>query len=280
MDNKLKNYTEQPDPEVWNKIENTLHRRALHRHIVKAGVGVIAIAAVVVALSIRPTTDKPSTQAPLVAEATPTATSMPVIHNTDPATIAPRLSTKQTATVKQTPVVDFQNTPNPSPAATMPASHEVETRNTVSQPVSAPVDVTQNQPQIAENNTVSINEPEITESVTETENPQATPKAAVGSDMNDTILWIPNAFTPASIDGSNTIFKPRLSQPGESITDYRLAIFNRRGMQVFHSNSLDKGWNGTYNGRPMPQGAYVYIIYYTDKDRIRHQRKGTVTLIR
>ena len=110
--------------------------------------------------------------------------------------------------------------------------------------------------------------------------PQQPVQKATTSGQDDTILWIPNAFAPASDDASITIFRPRLSRPGETLTDYRLAIFNRRGMQVFHTNSLDQGWNGTYNGRPLPQGAYVYVIYYTDKDHIRHQRKGTVTLIR
>ena len=110
--------------------------------------------------------------------------------------------------------------------------------------------------------------------------PQQPVQKAATSGQDDTILWIPNAFAPASDDASITIFRPRLSRPGETLTDYRLAIFNRRGMQVFHTNSLDQGWNGTYNGRPLPQGAYVYVIYYTDKDHIRHQRKGTVTLIR
>ena len=98
--------------------------------------------------------------------------------------------------------------------------------------------------------------------------------------IEDTILWVPNAFAPASDDPSIATFRAHLNKPEVSILNYRITIFNRSGHQVFHSTDINQVWDGTYKGRPLPQAGYVYVIYYVDKDGLTHQRKGTVALIR
>ena len=280
MDNQLKNYTAQPDPEVWEKIENTLHRRALRRRWAKAGAGVIAIAAVVVAVIFRPSPDIPAADTTLVAQATQTTVESPVMPNDVPTKLQKSPSAVPTSNAKQAPVATIQPTVESIPATEKTEATAVIAETTMPQTAPSTATVAPAQPQTTNITVPPAEEIEVAETINETEQLQTEPKSAVNSSMDDTILWIPNAFTPASNDGTNTVFKPRLSHPGESISNYKMAIYNRRGMLVFHSNSLNQGWNGTYNGRPMPQGAYVYIIYYTDKDNLRHTRKGTVTLIR
>ncbi len=281
MDKELKNYTAQPDPEVWNKIEKSLHRRAMRRRWTRAGAGVAAIvAAIAVAFAIRPTTDTPTAYAPLVAEATPMPNVASDIPSVEPAPVAQKPVSIQAVAPNPASTTITPGTASPAPTVTQSTAVETTPAPATAQPVAVPVAIVQTQPQETEGDLTPIAEAEPAEPAIVAENTQAAPKASVASNLDDTILWIPNAFTPSSTDGSNTIFKPRLSKPGESVTDFKMAIFNRRGMQVFHTNQLEQGWNGTYNGRPMPQGAYVYIIYYTDKDHLRHQRKGTVTLIR
>ncbi|MBQ0015488.1 MAG: VCBS repeat-containing protein [Bacteroidales bacterium] len=70
---------------------------------------------------------------------------------------------------------------------------------------------------------------------------------------------------------------------GTGITDYEIYIYNRRGLQVFHSEQLHNYWDGTLpDGTKAPQGGYVYSIRYrtqTAPDEW-HRRTGTVTLIR
>lgn len=281
MDNQLKNYTAQPDPEVWEKIENTLHRRALRRRWAKAGAGVIAIAAVVVAVIFRPSPDIPATDTTLVAQATQTTVESPVMPNDVPTTFQQSSSDVPSSNAKQAPVATtIQPTVESIPAIEKTEATAVIAETTIPQTAPSTATVAPAQPKTTDITVTPAEEIEVAETIIETEQPQSEPKSAVNSSMDDTILWIPNAFTPASNDGTNTVFKPRLSHPGESISNYKMAIYNRRGMLVFRSDSLNQGWNGTYNGRPMPQGAYVYIIYYTDKDNLRHTRKGTVTLIR
>jgi gliding motility-associated-like protein len=88
---------------------------------------------------------------------------------------------------------------------------------------------------------------------------------------------VPNAFTPNG-DGHNDYFK--ISAPGiETLNVFR--VFNRWGQLVFDSPlSHSLGWDGTYNGKPLASGTFVWIVQgvdYTGKSLVR---KGTVTLIR
>jgi len=89
-------------------------------------------------------------------------------------------------------------------------------------------------------------------------------------------VWFPNAFTP-SLE-TNNYFAPFTAN---DLLDYNLYIYDRAGVQVFHSNQVEKGWNGTYKGHNCKQGTYVYIVSYRREgvERLISQ-KGTVTLLR
>ena len=86
---------------------------------------------------------------------------------------------------------------------------------------------------------------------------------------------VPNAFTPNG-DGLNDVF--RAIPPGMASTEY-LRIFNRYGQLVFETHEWMKGWDGRYQGKLQPQGAYVWIIKGVDKNGRTVEKKGTVMLI-
>ena len=48
MNEKLKNYTEQPDPAVWEGIKGTVTRRKAVRRVSWVAAGLVAVGAVVV----------------------------------------------------------------------------------------------------------------------------------------------------------------------------------------------------------------------------------------
>lgn len=54
-------------------------------------------------------------------------------------------------------------------------------------------------------------------------------------------------------------------------------VFERRN---FPANSASDGWDGTYNNRPAPSDAYVYIIEVICENAQVIAIKGDVTLIR
>lgn len=88
-------------------------------------------------------------------------------------------------------------------------------------------------------------------------------------------LYIPNVFAP---EGINRTFEPIL-QFGTTM-EYQMVIYDRWGGQVFASNDVSVGWNGEKNGRPMPQGTYVYFIRLKQTSGTAIERTGSVMLLR
>jgi gliding motility-associated-like protein len=72
-------------------------------------------------------------------------------------------------------------------------------------------------------------------------------------------ILVPNAFTPDG-DIYNNTFKPVLYKPQQ----YEMFIYNRWGGLVYYSNDAYGEWDGNYNGKPSPDGVYVYRIVYND----------------
>ncbi|MCR8559354.1 gliding motility-associated C-terminal domain-containing protein [Mucilaginibacter sp. BJC16-A38] len=69
-------------------------------------------------------------------------------------------------------------------------------------------------------------------------------------------IVIPNTFSPNN-DGINDLWNiEALFTYAES----NIQIFNRYGKRVFQSTGYSKPWDGTYNGSPLPEGTYYYII--------------------
>jgi gliding motility-associated-like protein len=88
-------------------------------------------------------------------------------------------------------------------------------------------------------------------------------------------LFVPNAFVP---DGVNRIFRPVLQFGGTQ--EYLMTIYDRYGGVVFESRELTTGWDGKKNGRPLPQGMYVYLIRMKQGSGQEVEKKGTVMLLR
>ena len=92
----------------------------------------------------------------------------------------------------------------------------------------------------------------------------------------DGALFVPNAFTPND-DGHNDFFFP----VGEGLITYELHIFNRWGRKVVTLSSLADQWDGrNENGRPVPEGVYVYRVTALMNNGNQVDQGGTVTVIR
>ncbi|MCB9185147.1 MAG: choice-of-anchor L domain-containing protein [Flavobacteriales bacterium] len=88
-------------------------------------------------------------------------------------------------------------------------------------------------------------------------------------------LYIPNAFTPDDNDLNET-WIPQ----GQSIKSFEMTIYNRWNQELFFSASLDEGWDGTFMGKPVPQGVYVYHVRVIDILGEPHIYRGRFSLIR
>lgn len=89
-------------------------------------------------------------------------------------------------------------------------------------------------------------------------------------------LFIPTAFTPNG-DGRNDVLRPIAVGINQLVY---FSIFNRWGQQIFYTNELNKGWDGTFKGEPQPAGTYVFQAEGIDYLGNRVYKKGTAVLIR
>ncbi len=95
----------------------------------------------------------------------------------------------------------------------------------------------------------------------------------------DCYIDIPNAFTPNG-DGVNDYFFPK-QLSAQKITQFKMKIFNRWGELIFETNKKDsRGWDGQFNGKPQPEGTYVYIINAEINGTRPEHYQGNITLIR
>ncbi len=95
-------------------------------------------------------------------------------------------------------------------------------------------------------------------------------------------IFIPNVFSPNN-DGVNDLFLPTAGRRVEIINS--MQIFDRWGNMVFESRSFQPGddsfgWDGTYRGRELAPGVFVYKVEVTFDDGNTEIMDGTVTIIR
>ena len=89
-------------------------------------------------------------------------------------------------------------------------------------------------------------------------------------------IYAPNAFSPDG-DGLNDVF----NVTGQGIIDFEMEIFNRWGQMVFKSYTVEDKWDGTFRGKDLPTGTYVYkikIISYGENQKT--VKSGTISLVR
>ena len=96
--------------------------------------------------------------------------------------------------------------------------------------------------------------------------------------VHDILFYAPNAFTPDG-DEFNQVWKPEIT--GIDIYDFELEIYNRWGEVIWENHDPSVGWDGTFNGKIMPVGTYVWRarvnkLYNDDKAEFN----GVINLVK
>lgn len=76
----------------------------------------------------------------------------------------------------------------------------------------------------------------------------------------EVIYYIPNTFTPDG-DEYNQTWQP-IFTAGFDPFDWHITIMNRWGQVIFESSDPEEGWDGTFNGRMVQDGTYVWTIEF------------------
>ncbi len=89
-------------------------------------------------------------------------------------------------------------------------------------------------------------------------------------------LFTPNVFTPDK--ESNNRWQPAMYD----IVKLEVSIYDRQGRLIYSYEGVDGYWDGTHNGKPCQQGAYVFTARYVSRlypGRVQTMN-GTITLLR
>ena len=89
-------------------------------------------------------------------------------------------------------------------------------------------------------------------------------------------FYAPNTFTPNG-DGVNDTFFPIIT----GVSSYEIFIFDSYGKLVFNTKDNFSQWDGTYEGKVLSEGTYIYKITMSrENDIVIFDEEGTINLIR
>ena len=94
-----------------------------------------------------------------------------------------------------------------------------------------------------------------------------------------TQIYIPNAFSPND-DGRNDTFQVY----GGDFISLRLTVFSRWGELIFESIEQEESWDGTFRGKALPEGIYVWQLeyegYLSNGSTYSKVESGSIVLVR
>ena len=94
----------------------------------------------------------------------------------------------------------------------------------------------------------------------------------------DCTIFIPNVMSPND-DGINDEFSFGYAASCE-VTDFRVALFDRWGSELYSSTDPSFKWTGEFKGKQLEAGVFVYVAEISFQDASRPViRRGDLTLI-
>lgn len=109
------------------------------------------------------------------------------------------------------------------------------------------------------------------------------PKTKNGISRSNTVcivkearIFVPSSFNPVSGVPANRVFMPQGCFI--NIDEYHFIVWNRYDQVMFESDKYGEAWDGTYDGKAVPEGVYMYKV------SVGHhggaiERKGTVAVV-
>lgn len=96
--------------------------------------------------------------------------------------------------------------------------------------------------------------------------------------IQDILIYAPSSFTP---DGDEFNQTWKLTISGIDPYDFDLLIFNRWGEVVWESHDPSVGWDGTYKGKIVQEGTYIWKLEFGDQyNDSRTLTYGHINIIR
>ena len=99
---------------------------------------------------------------------------------------------------------------------------------------------------------------------------------SVAVDQCQCHLYFPNVFSP----NGDQVNDEALPVASCEMAYCRLQIFDRYGDQLYETQEIGRGWDGTTKSLPAQSGVYVYVVVYAYQDGIQRVLTGDVTLLK
>ncbi|MEO0897062.1 MAG: PKD domain-containing protein [Bacteroidota bacterium] len=93
--------------------------------------------------------------------------------------------------------------------------------------------------------------------------------------LDQIVLNVPNAFTPNG-DGTNETFKV----VSQGLRNLNLKVFNQWGRKVYETSDPAFEWDGTFMGKVVQEGVYVWTIEGVGENGRKYPRSGTVSILK
>ena len=94
--------------------------------------------------------------------------------------------------------------------------------------------------------------------------------------INCEFIKMPSIFTPNN-DYNNDLFIP-ISHG--CIFNSTIKIYNRWGLEIYYSQSIEKGWNGKHLSEDCPEGVYFWVVEFQTNSGNHESVSGSVNLLR
>jgi gliding motility-associated-like protein len=111
----------------------------------------------------------------------------------------------------------------------------------------------------------------------------ATPVNAAHSDSKSNTVEVikdPNLFYPTSFTPNGDALNDVFNVYGQYISLFEMDIFNRWGELMYTTTDLSQGWDGNFNGTPMPEGTYTFVARITDLAGRNFKKSGSILLLK
>lgn len=301
LDMDWKDYREQPDSGLFEKIERRLRHRRLMRRTGVAAASVVVVA-VAVAVSWPTSSDSESVVSQQVAlQQSPVGISrsagfqpdkltvsnengdaLRIVTSNVPESVKPNQSTDSIIVIPFKEDVHLDVVDAISPVSVQPKSASVVTTETMGRQLPSGMNNV-----ASESHGQPVNElqkshlrkvVEVVDSVVyPTSAPLKNDPAEEPLPHEDNLFWAPNVIVPAGDVDDNRTFSMKFTS---TVSQFMITIFNRGGRQVFQSNDPAFVWDGSFKGSALSQGAYIWVAKFRDSAGKLHEEHGTVTLIR
>jgi gliding motility-associated-like protein len=92
-------------------------------------------------------------------------------------------------------------------------------------------------------------------------------------------IFVPTVLSP---NGTGVVANKTICVYGGCVSEIVFAIYNRWGEKVFETTdaNLTECWDGTYKGKALNAGTFVYKLIVTRTDNTFIEESGNITLVR